>query len=207
VTDAIPDRLASALAAIDVANAQDPYLIDVGAGPEPKELVHARMMTHWVTTLDPDAGELQLVAARAHHYRRWTTPRADYPEGRAGYLRWRTAARRRHASEVGELLAGHGYGPAEVDRVGAIIRKEGLASDPAVQTHEDALCLVFLQTQLTSVAGQLGHDATVEVLAKSIRKMSPSGRTAAGRLELDPTSAALLGEAAARVSADEAPGS
>jgi len=199
--------LASALAAIDAANALDPNVIDVGDGPEPKELVHARMMTRWVTTLDPGAGELALVAARAHHFRRWTSPRAEYPEGRAGYLRWRTAARRRHASEVGDLLAGHGYGPAEIDRIGAIIRKEGLATDPVVQTHEDALCLVFLQTQLTPVAGRLGHDPTVEVLAKSIRKMSPAGRAAAAGLELDPTAAAVLGEAAARVSADEAPGS
>jgi hypothetical protein len=201
-----PDRLTAALAAIDAANAEDPTTLEFDGTSGPKELVHARMMTGWVLRLDPGADELQQLAARAHHFRRWTTPRSDYPEGRPGYLRWRTAARRSHAEEVSSLLVAQGYGPGEVDRVAAIIRKEGLATDPAVQTHEDALCLVFLQTQLAAVAGQLGDEATVEVLARTTRKMSPAGLAAAAALELDPASAGLLAEAVARAAGDEATG-
>ena len=70
----------------------------------PKEQAHAEMMTAWVLRLDPDADEAQLLAARAHHLRRWTLPRTDYPDGRAGYLRWRTALKAQHAEEVGEIL-------------------------------------------------------------------------------------------------------
>ena len=33
--------------------------------------------------------ETLLLAARAHHLRRWELPRDSYPVGRAGYLRWR----------------------------------------------------------------------------------------------------------------------
>lgn len=205
--EADPVRLGAAIAAIDAANAEDPNELVVAGERAPKELLHSRMMTAWVTTLDPGADELQLLAARAHHFRRWTSPRSAAPEGRAGYLRWRTAARRRHAEEVGELLADHGYTLDEVARVGVIIRKEAMATDPAVQTHEDALCLVFLETQLTLVAGQLGHDATVDVLARTIRKMSPAGRSAAAGLDLDPTASDLLGHALGRVGTDEALGS
>src|SRR5690606_7752304 len=104
-----------------------------------KELVHAEAMTAWVLRLSPDADEAQLLAARAHHLRRWAVPRSSYPEGRAGYLRWRADQKRRHAEEVAVLLRAAGYDESVVERVGAIVRKEGLAHDPAVQAHEDAL--------------------------------------------------------------------
>jgi hypothetical protein len=203
VGDGTTDRLAAALAAIDEANAEDPNVLVVGDVRGPKELVHARMMTGWLDRLDPGADELQHLAARAHHFRRWTSPRSDHPAGRAGYLRWRNAARRRHADEVGELLVRHGYTEDEVVRVASIIRKQGLGIDPAVQVHEDALCLVFLQTQLTGVADRLGDDATVEVLVRTIPKMSPAGLDAAAGLSLDPGAGELLARAV-RVTSDEA---
>src|SRR5262249_23187330 len=138
------ERFAAAIAAIDAANADDPNTIVVNGLERPKEQAHAEMMTAWVTRLDPDADDAQLPAARAHHLRRWTSPRADFPEGRAGYLRWRTQLKARHAEDVGAILTSCGYPPETVERVGSIIRKEHLRTDPATQTHEDALCLTFL---------------------------------------------------------------
>jgi hypothetical protein len=132
-----------------------------------------------VRRLDPDADEAQLLAARAHHLRRWAMPRSDFPDGRAGYLRWRTEAKKRHASEVAEILTAAGYLPATIERVQEIITKRGLGSDPDVQVHEDALCLVFLQTQLDDLLDQLGEERTIEVLAKTAKKMSPAGLAAA----------------------------
>jgi Domain of unknown function (DUF4202) len=191
------DRLERALAAIDEANADDPATLVVGGVEQPKELAHARLMTEWVRRLDPEASEAQLIAARAHHLRRWSLPRHDFPDGRAGYLRWRTQLKRQHAEEVAEILRPLGYEDATVERVQQIVRKEGLGRDPAVQVHEDALCLVFLQTQLTDIADQLGEDKTVDVLRKTARKMSPRGLDAAARLELDPEASRLLQRALA----------
>lgn len=198
-----PARLAAAVEAIDRANAEDPNVLEV-AGPDgvvergPKELVHARMMTECVVDLDPHADEAQLLAARAHHFRRWTSPRSAYPEGRAGYLRWRTAARRRHAEEVAALLREVGYDEATVDDVARIVRKEGLGRDPRVQVHEDALCLVFLRTQLGPVAAQLGDEQTVDVLARTMGKMSEAGLRRALALDLGADGRRLLEAAAAR---------
>ncbi|MCU0271409.1 MAG: DUF4202 domain-containing protein [Acidimicrobiales bacterium] len=177
-------RLAAAFAAIDAVNADDPNTLEYGGVAQPKELLHAELVTRWVQRLDPDAGEAQLLAARAHHLRRWSVPRSSYPAGRAGYLRWRTALRRQHADETAALLVDCGYDGATIARVGQIVRKEGLGSDPQVQTHEDALCLTFLETQLDPVAGQLGEDKTVEVLRKTLRKMSPAARGLALELPL-----------------------
>lgn len=185
-------RLSAALAAIDEANADDPHTIEIDGDIRPKEQAHAELMTEWVQRLDPDADDAQLVAARAHHLRRWALPRSDYPEGRAGYLRWRTAQARRHAVEVADIVTAVGYDDAFAAEVSAIVAKQGLSTDPRVQTHEDALCLVFLETQFEALADKLGDEHMVEVLAKTLAKMSPAGRRVAQDLDLGDRAAALL---------------
>lgn len=191
------DRLARVIAAIDAANSADPHTIEVRGEVRPKELAHAEMMSRWVERLDPDCTEEQRIAARAHHLRRWSVPRSSYPEGRSGYLRWRTALQRQHADEVGEIMRSCGYDDGAVERVQAIVRKQKLGRDPAVQVHEDALCLVFLETQLDDVARQLGDTASVEVLRKTVRKMSPTAVAAARDLPLSSSAADLLDKALA----------
>jgi hypothetical protein len=178
------DRFARAVAAIDDANADDPNTITVDGVERPKELAHAEMMTDWVRRLDPDASDAQLLAARAHHLRRWVVPRSDYAEGRAGYLKWRADAKRRHADEVAAILRDCAYDEGTIEQVQQIIRKERLKSDPVVQVHEDALCLVFLQTQLGDVAAQLGPEKGRDVLTKTVVKMSARARAEARRLSL-----------------------
>lgn len=193
-----PDRLTAALAAIDAANADDPHTIVVDGLERPKELAHAVMMTRWVRRLSPDCSDAQLIAARAHHLRRWAIPREDYPRDRAGYLRWRSALRRQHAEDVAAIMRRAGYGEDDVARVQAIVRKQGLGRDPEVQVHEDALCLVFLETQFDALAAQLADDdKMVEILRKTVTKMSPEGLEAAGALPLSADGAELLGRALA----------
>lgn len=195
------DRFDRAIAAIDAANADDPETIVVAGVERPKEQAHAEMMTAWVRRLDPDADEAQLLAARAHHLRRWSIPRSSYPDGRSGYLRWRTALKKQHASEVASLLSEAGYDDATIERVQRIIRKDGLGTgastpDPAVQTHEDALCLVFLSTQLDELVEKLDDDEkAIDVLRKSAKKMSASGLEAAATLPLSERGTALLARA------------
>lgn len=192
-------RLEQALAAIDAANAEDPHTIDVGGQVRPKELAHAELMTAWIERLVEHPTDAQRLAARAHHLRRWVSPRDSYPEGRAGYLTWRRDQGVRQADEVAAILTGCGYDEATVERVQAIVRKQDLRSDPDVQAHEDALCLVFLQTQLLDLAADLGSEKAVEVLAKTVKKMSPRGRSEALELDLPPAGRSALEQALASV--------
>jgi len=165
-----------AIAAIDAANAED---------PQGKELRHAELATAWVRRVRPEAGEALLLAVRGHHIRRWAIPRSSYPEGRGGYLRWRRALQRAHAADLAGILAAEGYDEATVARVQDIVQKKQLATDPEVQAFEDALCLVFLETQLDEFSDRYA-DKAADVLEKTLEKMSPEGR----RLASD-----LLGEA------------
>ena len=129
-------------------------------------LAHGRRAAAWVQRLDPDADDAQLLAARAHHLRRGRSPRVDYPEGRAGLPALaprRQGAPRRRGRRRCSAAAGY---DDDDDRPGAGARPQGgpAARDPAAQVHEDAACLVFLETQLDALADQLGDDQTVEVL-------------------------------------------
>ena len=191
-------QLEQVIAAVDAANADDPHTIVVHGETRPKELAHAELMTAWVRRLDPGCSDEQLIGARAHHLRRWSIPRDDYPRDRPGYLRWRTALRRQHAEDVAAIMREGGYDDAAIARVQAIVRKQGLGRDPAVQTHEDALCLVFLETQFDELADQLGDDdKMVDILRKTAGKMSPAGLEAAQGLAYSPGGAALLQRALA----------
>jgi hypothetical protein len=196
VTDS--DRFVRAIAAIDAGNADDPNIIAVGTRTGPKEIIHAELVTEWVERLRPDASEPLLLAARGHHFRRWTVPRASAPEGRTGYLRWRKSLQQQHARELGAILVAAGYDDSTVGRVQSIVRKEHLAADPEVQALEDALCLVFLETQLTDVAARLDPVLLSRVVARTAKKMSADGIAAIAQVPLDDHARNILAAALGR---------
>ncbi|MCB0997022.1 MAG: DUF4202 domain-containing protein [Acidimicrobiales bacterium] len=191
-------RFDAAYEAIDAANARDPNRLVVDGVERAKELVHADAVERWVRHLDPEADELQILAARAHHLRRWATPRTAYPAGRAGYLRWRRDQQQRQAAEVAAIVGSSGYDEEAAERVAAIVAKRGLGRDRSVQVHEDALCLAFLELQLDELADQMGPDRTIDVVAKTIKKMSPAAVAAAAGVALSPEGARLLARAVER---------
>src|ERR1700688_3347258 len=110
-------RLRAALAAIDDANGADATLVTVRGRTGPKEIVHADLVTEWVLRRKPEADDALLLAARGHHFRRWTVPRTSYPAGRSGYLRWRKDLHAQHADELGVVLRDAGYDDATIARV------------------------------------------------------------------------------------------
>ena len=185
------DPLAAVLAAIDEANSGDPNLFH----GRPLARAEGEIASAWVERLSPDASEEVRIAARAHHLRRWTVPRADYPEGRTGYLRWRRDQKHRHATEAGEIMAQAGYGSQTRRRVGAIIMKHRLKSDSEVQLYEDAVALTFLETQFAATADRLDDDHMVRVLRMTLAKMTSRGRAAATGIDLEPRLAALMARA------------
>jgi hypothetical protein len=184
-----------ALAAIDAANAADPTIVTVRGVTGPKELAHAELVTEWIERLTPNPSEALLLAARAHHLRRWVSPRSTYPDGRAGYLRWRRDLSVREADDVGRLLADAGYDETTTKRVQAIVRKQNLGSDLEVQALEDAICLTFLETQFDDLAARLAADRMIEVLRKTMGKMSEAGLALVGELRLSATALDLLAQA------------
>ncbi len=187
-------RFDAAIAAIDEANARDPHIVETDSRAVPAELLYGRRMSETLAAAAPDASELLRIAARGQHIERWTSPRTSYPAGRAGYLKWRNDLKDFHARRLGEIMAAAGYEAPEAARVGALVRKERLRTDPEAQMLEDVACLVFLSHYLADFLRKTDADdgKLARILAQTWNKMSEAGRTYAGKLDLPPHVLALL---------------
>ena len=164
------DRFERALAAFAQANSEDPTAELLLGVERPRELVHAERLAAWVDRLEPDPSEALRLAARCQHLERWKIPRSSYPEGRVGYLQWRTQLARFHADRAAEILGQVGYERALIDQVRRINLKQGLRSDPDVQTMEDALCLSFIEHEFDAFAAKHDDKKLIEILRKSLEK-------------------------------------
>jgi hypothetical protein len=192
-------RLTDVFAAIDAANALDPNTVEVDGEPQPAELAYGRRMSETLARLAPHASEHLRIAARGQHIERWSSPRASYPAGRVGYLKWRKDLQGFHARRIGEIMIAAGYDAGEVERVGAIVRKERLKSDPDAQMIEDVACVVFLEHYLGDFLAKTDEEKLAGILAKTWNKMSPLGRDEARKLALPSAVPLLLERGLARL--------
>ena len=192
-------RLTDVMAAIDAANALDPNTIEVDGQPQPAELAYGRRMSETLARLAPHASEHLRIAARAQHIERWTSPRASYPAGRVGYLKWRKDLQGFHARRIGDIMMAAGYDAGDVERVGALVRKERLKADPDAQMIEDVACVVFLEHYLGDFLAKTDEQKLAGILAKTWNKMSPRGREEARKLALPAPGPRLLEEGLARL--------
>jgi hypothetical protein len=180
---------------VDTAHAADP---NRAADGRPAELVYADRMETWVARVVPEATPLLRLAARCQHLERWSVPRATFPEGRAGYLKWRQSLYVKQAARARELLLVAGVAEAEADEVATWVSKSSLKSNPGTQALEDAACLVFLESEIEAFAAQHAEyprEKFVGILKKTWAKMSPRARELALALELPPAIGALVREA------------
>ncbi len=178
---AVTERLDRVMASIDAANSADPKLEEVEGSRHPAALVYGQRMSAELDRLCPDASEPLRLAARGQHIERWTSPRASYPEGRAGYLAWRADLGRFHGERVAELMREAGYDEADCARTAQLLRKEGLKRDSEAQMLEDVICFVFIRCYLGDFAGTQSPEALERIVARTARKMSPEGRARAMR--------------------------
>ena len=189
------DRLTRVLDRIDQLNREDPTTERADGVAVPRELLYAQRVTAWVLRLNPRASEALRIAARGQHVRRWTIPRERYPRGRAGYLKWRETLKAFHARTVEGLMREVGYPEDAAQQVQRIMSKRSLADDPETQTLEDALCLVFLETQYADLRKKTPEEKMKEVLQKTWKKMSERARSETLRLPLGEGERRLLTEA------------
>ncbi len=178
------ERFRTAIEMIDRANGEDPNLEESQGTAVPRELLYSRRMSLWLEKLEPAPSEALKLAARAQHIRRWTVPREQFPEGREGYLRWRTYLYRFHADQAEAILREAGYDDETVGQVRKMISKQGIKRDADVQIIEDAACLVFLEHYFPDFAKKYDERKLIEIVRKTWKKMSDRGHAAAFTLEL-----------------------
>jgi hypothetical protein len=191
------DAMQRARDLVDATHASDPAHSPDG---RPAELVYADRMESWVTRIDPTATPLLRLAARCQHLERWAVPRADFPMDRQGYNAWRRTLYRKQADRASDLLLEAGLSQDEAATVATWVSKTGLSTNAGTQALEDAACLVFLENEVESFAGQheeYAEEKFVTILRRMWRKMSPVAHEYARRLDLSPAIARLLDAATA----------
>ncbi len=163
---------------------QDPTRLEVDGGPRPKALVEAERLASWVRRLAPQASVALQIAPYCQHLERWTVPRSEFPEGRKGYIAWRTSLAKSHAEKAGAILQRLGFTPEVIEAVQRINLKKGLGHASDAQVMEDALCLCFLEFDLVQFAAKHPREKLIDIIRKTWRKMSEAGRQQALGLAL-----------------------
>jgi uncharacterized protein DUF4202 len=176
--DAASKRFEAASFAFDTLNAQDPRVLRVRGANRPFALGEAELATRWLAELAPGASDALRLAVRAHHLRRWETPRSSYPEGRAGYLRWRKHLYDVAFDHAAAILRANDYDDATIERLGDLMHKRNLRGDPEAQTYEDVLCLVFLESQFNEFAARTDKTKLDGIVTKTLAKMSDAAKAA-----------------------------
>ena len=186
------ERFEAALRRFDEENSRDPNTVTMHGVTRPRELVYAQWLTDWVLKLCPQASAELRLAARCQHLCRWLVPRESYPMTRPGYLQWREGLKRFHAQKAGEILRSAGYPEDVVTRVQSLNLKKNFPHDPEGRVLEDALCLVFLEHQLSDLARKTADDKVINALQKSWKKMTPTAHAQAKAIAYAPREQELL---------------
>lgn len=188
-------RLKDAFTAIDNINNDDPNKIIVDNNSIAKELIYGQRMTACLNEHWPQASEYLQVAVRAQHIKRWYLKRADFPTGKAGYLKWRKELGLFHAQLAKEIMLESGYNEQEAEQTANIVSKKQLKSNSDSQTLEDVACLVFLIHYFDDFAAKHEDDKVIDIVQKTWRKMSSDGHNIALSLSLPEHLARLVSQA------------
>ncbi|MEP4199159.1 MAG: DUF4202 domain-containing protein [Aliishimia sp.] len=174
-------QLSDVLNSIDAVNAADIVMHQDEDGRDVPEaqLYGLRMSAELERLFGTDVPDVLKIAARGQHIERWMLKRTQYPEGRTGYLTWRKDQARAHGDRLAGLMQDAGYDDQDCERVGVLLRKEGLKRDADVQMLEDVICFVFLTWYFGPFAAKHPEDKVLGIVSKTARKMSADARARA----------------------------
>lgn len=179
-----PDRFTRAIAAFDAYHQKDPNREMNNGQLFPKELLYALRMTDRLALFAPHADESVKLAARCQHIGRWEIPREKYPMNKKGYLQWRNEEKMHHARIAEGILSDCGYDPETIEQVKFLLLKKELYTNAGTQLLEDVVCLVFIEFYLDDFAAKHDDDKVVDILRKTVKKMTPAAIEAVGELKL-----------------------
>ena len=131
-------------------------------------------MSQRLATFKPDASEAIRLAVHCQHIGRWTIPRSTFPEGKKGYIAWRNKLKTFHAETAARILKECGYDEVTIGKVKDLLQKKDLRTDPDTQLLEDVACMVFVEFYLDDFAGKHDDKKVVDILVKTLNKMSPA---------------------------------
>jgi len=192
----INEQLQQAFDAFDLYNSADPNREIFEGDTYPKEVLYALRMTEKLNDFAFDVPDYLQLAARSQHIGRWEIARNEYPMNRKGYLLWRSQLKLRHAAIAEKILRECKYDDDTIEKVKALLIKKQLHENPDTQLLEDVICLVFILYYLDEFAAKHEDDKAVDIIQKTLKKMSPQGIAAAVKIPVSSKVSELIARAA-----------
>jgi len=183
----VKGRFQQAIAAFDEYNRQDPNWEPFQGNKVPKEVLYAERMSIQLDKMQPDAPEYLKLAARCQHIGRWEIPRSTYPMDRSGYLKWRGQLKVHHSKIAEGILTECGYDMDTISKVKDLLMKKNLREGTETQLLEDVVCLVFIEYYLEEFAAKHEEEKVIDIIRKTMKKMSKGAIDLAGTLTLNNT--------------------
>lgn len=191
------ERFKKAIDQFDAYNAKDPHQEEFKDVSYPKELLYALRMSERLDLFAPDAPEYLRLAARCQHIGRWEIPRNSYAMDRKGYFQWRNTLKSHHAKIAEQILTDCQYDTESIDKVKFLLLKKELHRNADTQTLEDVICLVFIQYYLDEFAAKHEDEKIVDILRKTMKKMSPKAIGEVGNIPVPEKIGIMINQAAA----------
>jgi len=189
-------RLEQAFSHFDVYNYRDPNTETWNGKTFPKELLYSIRMSERLEKFAPGSPDYVKLAIRCQHIGRWEIPRNSYPMDRKGYLQWRNALKFHHARIAGEILKTCGYDEETIEKVKFLLLKKELNRNAETQLAEDVICLVFIEYYLEDFAAKHEDGKVIDILKKTMKKMSDRGLEEVSNIRLSPKIAEFISRAA-----------
>lgn len=191
------DKFSTAIDAFDEYNLNDPNREIFEGKSYPKEILYAKRMTERLARFAPNANEAVQLAARCQHIGRWEILRSSYPQNKKGYLLWRAEEKMHHAQLAEKILRECGYDDQTIESVKFLVLKKELKTNADTQLLEDVICLVFIEYYLEEFAAKHPTEKVIDIIQKTIKKMSPLAIAAAHQLPISANTQSLLQQALA----------
>ena len=188
-------KFEQAIYLFDTYNSNDPKTTLIDGKEVADNLLYGQRMSEKMGKYEPEASESLLLAARSQHIGRWEIPRSDYPRDRKGYLQWRSQLKIHHAKLAASIMEKVGYDELMISEVKNQLIKKQLKQNASTQTLEDVICLVFLEFYFDDFSEEHDEEKLVNILRKTIAKMSSLGVATALQLPLSVKAKDLIGKA------------
>jgi hypothetical protein len=189
------ERFEKAITTFDAYNLNDPHHEEIDGVSVSKEVLYSQRMSKRLADFFPAAPEYLKLAAHCQHIGRWEIRREEYPMDRKGYLQWRNVLKAHHAKLAEQVLMSCRYENEIIEKVKSLLLKKGLHTNPDTQVLEDVICLVFIEYYLEDFADKHEPQKLVDILQKTLKKMSPDAIEAAGRIPVSERIKLLLHQA------------
>jgi len=167
------DRFETAITTFDAYNLNDPHQEEFEGKMVSKELLYAQRMSQRLDDFYPAAPEYLKLAAHCQHIGRWEIPRESYAMDKKGYLQWRNVLKTHHAKLAEQILQSCRYNEELIGKVKFLLVKKELYTNSDTQILEDVICLVFIEYYLEEFAEKHEPQKVVDILQKTLKKMSP----------------------------------